>query len=348
MHLSQDIRYPGQLLARRHWTGHPQPRISLEVFAPKSDKAAESLDQTIDRLRWLNPAFISVTYGAGGSTRASSLATTRRLAETTGLPIAGHLTCVAAPKSEVNAVAEAYWDAGIRHIVALRGDPPGQPGGQFRPHPDGYSSSVELIRALSDIADFEISVAAYPEVHPDAASAQADLDFLKRKIDAGATRAITQFFFDPAVFLRFRDRAAAAGITIPILPGILTIANVARAFRFAASCGTSVPAWLHQHMEGLDDDPDTRHAVATVIAEEMCRELMVHGVDHLHFYTLNKADLMIGVCHLLGIRPAARVGGALPAPAHERSTDDPNVSIRNERTAAHGTRMFPWLSAHRP
>jgi methylenetetrahydrofolate reductase (NADPH) len=242
-----------------------------------------------------------VTYGAGGSTRERTHATVRRIRRETLLEPAAHLTCVAASRAEIDAVAAEYWHAGIRHIVALRGDPPGG-AERYEPHPEGYPYAADLVAGLRNVADFEISVAAYPETHPEARSAERDLDNLKCKIDSGATRAITQYFFDFDLFLRFRDRAAAAGITVPIVPGILPVTNFGQVKKFSAACGASIPDWMAGHFEGLDDDPDTRRLVAASIAAEQCRRLHANGVHEFHFYTLNRADLIVAICHLLGVR----------------------------------------------
>ncbi len=253
----------------------------------------------------LAPRFVSVTYGAGGSTRERTHATVARIASESAVPPAAHLTCVEASRAEIEEVARAYWDAGVRHIVALRGDVPG--GGAYRAHPDGFANAVELVAGLKRIAPFDISVAAYPEVHPDADCPQADLDNLKRKLDAGATRAITQFFFSPDAFLRFRDAAAAAGIDAPIVPGILPVSNVSQTRRMADMCGTAIPAWMIALFEGLDDLPAARQLVAATVAAEMCRRLYAGGVRDFHFYTLNRAELSYAICHMLGLRPVAPV-----------------------------------------
>ena len=284
------------------------PRISFEFFPPKSPEMEERLWAAVKRLEPLRPRFVSVTYGAGGSTRERTHATVRRIRHETPLEPAAHLTCVAATRDEIDAVARDYWDAGIRHIVALRGDPPGGIGTGYAPHPEGYAYAAELVEGLRRVADFEISVAAYPETHPEAASADHDLDNLKRKIDAGASRAITQYFFDAELYLRFRDRAAAAGIAVPIVPGILPVTNFAQVKKFSLACGASIPGWMAGHFDGLDDDPDTRRLVAASIAAEQCRRLHANGVHEFHFYTLNRADLIVAICHLLGVRapkPAA-------------------------------------------
>ncbi|HEV8014579.1 MAG TPA: methylenetetrahydrofolate reductase [NAD(P)H] [Stellaceae bacterium] len=281
------------------------PRVSFEFFPPKTATMEASLWQAIIRLASLTPRFVSVTYGAGGSTRERTHATVARIRRETWLEPAAHLTCVGASRAEIDAVARAYWDAGIRHIVALRGDPPAGSAG-YRPHPAGYPQAIDLVAGLKRVADFEISVAAYPEVHPEAASAAADLDHLKRKIDAGATRAITQFFFDVECFLRFRDRAAAAGIAVPIVPGILPIVDFAQARKFATACGASVPAWLEAEFADVGEDPRTRAAVAERVAVAQCRRLIAAGSDMLHFYTLNRADLVAAICASLGVGAPAR------------------------------------------
>ena len=269
----------------------------------------ESLWEAIRRLEPLNPRFVSVTYGAGGSTRDRTHTTVTRINRETALTAAAHLTCVDATRDEVDAVAHAYWDAGIRHIVALRGDP-AEEGGRYRPHPGGYEYAVDLVKGLRDVADFEISVAAYPETHPEARSAEADLDNLKRKLDAGATRAITQYFFDVEVYLSFVERAARAGIGVEIVPGILPVTNFQQVVRFSEMCGATVPSWMAALFEGLDDDPQTRKLVAATVAAEQCRLLQSEGVDRFHFYTLNRADLTFAICHILGVRPARQAASA--------------------------------------
>jgi methylenetetrahydrofolate reductase (NADPH) len=279
------------------------PRVSFEFFPPKTGEMEERLWQVITRLEPLAPRFVSVTYGAGGSTRERTHATVRRIRCETALEPAAHLTCVAATSSEIDAVAADYWAAGIRHIVALRGDPPAG-GERYRPYPGGYAYAADLVAGLRRVADFEISVAAYPETHPEADDAEQDLDNLRRKIDAGASRAITQYFFDVELYLRFRDRAAARGIAVPIVPGILPVTNFAQVKKFSAACGASIPPWMERHFAGLDDDPDTRRLVAASIAAEQCRRLHAEGVHEFHFYTLNRADLIVAICHLLGVRAA--------------------------------------------
>lgn len=276
-------------------------QVSFEFFPPKTEKMEQTLWESIQTLAPLGPRFVSVTYGAGGSTRERTHHTVARIARETGIQAAAHLTCVAASKAEIAEVANAYWEAGVRHIVALRGDPPEQ-GAKFEPHPEGYQSAAELVAGLKDLHDFEISVAAYPEVHPEADCAQSDLDNLKRKLDAGATRAITQFFFSPESYFRFVDDARAAGIDAEILPGIMPVTNFAGVKRMAAMCNTDVPAWMARLFEGLDDHPAARQLIAATIAAELCRKLYAGGVRSFHFYTLNRAELSYAICHLLGLR----------------------------------------------
>ncbi len=276
--------------------------VSFEFFPPKTEKMQQQLWECVRRLEPLAPAFVSVTYGAGGSTRERTHDTVVRIARETGLKPAAHLTCIGASTGETADIARRYWDEGIRHIVALRGDPPEGSSGPYRPTPGGHAYAVDLVAALKRIADFEISVAAYPETHPEAPSAAFDLDNLKRKVDAGATRAITQYFFDVDVYRRFRDRCARAGITVPIVPGILPVTNFAQVRKFSAACGAGVPAWMATLFEGLDDDPETRRLVAATVAAEQCRALAADGVGDFHFYTLNRADLAYAICHILGVR----------------------------------------------
>ena len=278
--------------------------VSFEFFPPKNPGAESTWWRAVDQLSPCSPSFVSVTYGAGGGTRDRSLAAVRRLVGETGLPVAAHLTCVGASRHETDRIAEGFWEIGVRHIVALRGDG-GAPGTPFSPHPHGYESAAELVAALKRVAPFEISVAAYPEVHPDAASAEADLDNLKRKFDAGADHALTQFFFDPDVFFRFRDRAEKAGIDRPIAPGILPVTNFAQTRKFASACGAQVPGWLEPIFGGLDDHPEPRQLVAATVAAEFCRRLYAGGVRDFHFYTLNRAELTQAICHLLGRRLGA-------------------------------------------
>jgi len=277
------------------------PRVSFEFFPPKTAEMESRLWEVIERLEPLAPRFVSVTYGAGGSTRERTHATVRRIRHETTLEPAAHLTCVAATRAEIDAVARDYWAAGIRHIVALRGDAIAG-GRSYQPHPGGYAYAADLVAGLKSVADFEVSVAAYPETHPEAQNAERDLDNLRRKVDAGANRAITQYFFDVDLYLRFRDRVAARGIAVPLVPGILPVTNYGQVKKFSASCGATIPAWMEGHFAGLDDDPETRRLVAASIAAEQCRRLHAEGVHEFHFYTLNRADLIVAICHLLGVR----------------------------------------------
>ena len=275
--------------------------VSFEFFPPNDDGMAQLLWESIQRLAPLKPRFVSVTYGADGSTRERTHHVVSRILSETALTPVPHLTCVGAPAGEILDIARGYWDLGVRHIVALRGDPPtGQKG--YTPHPDGFAYAVDLVRGLRKVGDFDISVAAYPEVHPEAPDAKFDLDNLRAKIDAGASRAITQFFFDTDLFLRFRDQCAAAGIDAPIVPGILPITRFPHMQKFAARCGTSVPDWLVHRFDGLEDDPETRRLIAASFAIEQVKRLQRHGVKEFHFYTLNRAELTVAICHALGVR----------------------------------------------
>ncbi len=265
----------------------------------------EKLWAAIGRLAPLAPDFISVTYGAGGSTRERTHETVTRVIKETGLPVAAHLTCVAATQGEVDEVLRAYWQAGVKHIVALRGDPPGGPGEPYTPHSGGYANAAELAAGAKRVAPFEISVGCYPEKHPDSPSASADIDMLKRKIDAGASRAITQFFYDNTVYWRFLDRVAAAGIDIPVVPGIMPVTNFHGLRKMADICGATVPGRLVKLFQNLDDDPATRQLIAATVAAEQCLDLAEHGVKHFHFYTLNRDELAYALCHMLGLRPKA-------------------------------------------
>jgi methylenetetrahydrofolate reductase (NADPH) len=275
--------------------------VSFEFFPPKTEKMEAALWDTVQMLAPLGPRFVSVTYGADGSTRERTHATVARIVREAGLPTAAHLTCVGASKAEIAEIARGYWAAGVRHIVALRGDAP-QGEQKFTPHPEGFANAAELVAGLKAIAPFEISVAAYPECHPDSASPEVDMANLKAKIDAGADRAITQFFFSPETFFRFRDRAVAAGIKAEIVPGILPVSSVAQTRKFAQQCGAKIPPWMDRVFEGLDDHPETRQLVAATLAAEMCRKLYAGGTRHFHFYTLNRAALSYTICHLLGKR----------------------------------------------
>jgi methylenetetrahydrofolate reductase (NADPH) len=279
-------------------------QVSFEFFPPKTEKMEETLWESVKTLEPLAPRFVSVTYGAGGSTRERTHATVARIVRETAIPAAAHLTCVNASRDEVDAIARAYWEVGVRHIVAIRGDPPEQ-GAKFAPHPGGYANAAELVAGLKRVAPFEISVAAFPECHPDSPNVAADLDNLKRKVDAGANRATTQFFFDPECFFRFQDQVAAAGIDIEILPGIMPVTNFTAINRMAAMNGTSVPHWVGRLFEGLDDLPAARQLIAATVAAELCGQLYAGGVRHFHFYTLNRAELSYAICHLLGVRGKA-------------------------------------------
>lgn len=280
-------------------------RVSFEFFPPKTEEMEATLWNSVTRLAPLSPAFVSVTYGAGGSTRERTHATVRRIRQETNLDPAAHLTCVAATKEEIDSVARDYWASGVRHIVALRGDMPGGAPGvavPYAPHPGGYAYAVDLIKGLKRVADFEISVSAYPEGHPEATSIDADIDILKEKIDAGATRAITQYFFDVEHYERFVERARARGVTAPIVPGILPVTNFGQLVKFSAACGASVPDWLFRLFDGLDQDPETRKLVAATVATAQVQKLRALGVSEFHFYTLNRAELVLAICRHLGIR----------------------------------------------
>jgi methylenetetrahydrofolate reductase (NADPH) len=283
--------------------GSGEIRVSFEFFPPKTEKLEQALWKAVHRLAPLSPEFVSVTYGAGGSTRERTHKTLATLLESTDLRPAGHLTCVAATRAEVDAVVRSYWQLGVRHIVALRGDPPTGVGTAYEPHPGGYSGAAELVAGIREIADFDISVSGYPEMHPESPSLEADLDNLKDKVDAGASRIITQFFFDNDHYLRFVERVRAHGIWCPIVPGIVPIHNFKQVAKFAGQCGATMPAWLARRFDGLEDDPATTHLVAAAIAAEQVMDLVDHGVQSFHLYTLNRADLSYAICHLLGLRP---------------------------------------------
>ncbi|MCG6857192.1 MAG: methylenetetrahydrofolate reductase [NAD(P)H] [Salaquimonas sp.] len=287
-------------LAVRH---DDAPRVSFEFFPPASETMDASLRQTVARLASRQPEFVSVTYGAGGSTRERTLSTLRRILAENRLDVAGHLTCIGASREEVDQVIAEYAAAGIRRIVALRGDPPEGAGTHYRPHPQGYANAAELCAAVSAHGGFEIAVAAYPEKHPESADFDADIDMLKRKVDHGATMAITQFFFDNDVFETYLERVRRAGIDIPIVPGLLPIHDFARVSAFARRCGASIPGWLERGFGELDDDPQTRSMVAAALAAEQVDDLVERGIGQFHFYTMNRADLTFAVCHLLGLRP---------------------------------------------
>ncbi|HXA39235.1 MAG TPA: methylenetetrahydrofolate reductase [NAD(P)H] [Phenylobacterium sp.] len=279
-----------------------KPRVSFEFSPPKTPEAEETLWEAIRRLEPLGPSFVSVTYGAGGSTRDRTHRTVLRMLKETTLRPAAHLTCVEASRGEVDEVIRDYWDAGIRHIVALRGDPPGQIGGAYLPRADGYANATELTAGIRAIGDFEVSVGLYPHVHPESPSIDHDIDVLKAKVDAGATRAITQFFFDLDGFLRFMDRVRKAGVTIPISPGIMPVTNFKGLKKMSGPIGIQLPAWLANLFDGLDKDPDTRRLLACSVATEMCARLAEEGFADFHFYTLNRADLTYAICRVLGVR----------------------------------------------
>jgi len=279
-----------------------RPSISFEFSPPKGPKSEESLWEAIRRLEPLNPAFVSVTYGAGGSTRDRTHRTVVRMLKETSLKPAAHLTCVEASRAEVDEVIQAYWDAGIRHIVALRGDPPGSLGGAYVPRADGYQNATELTAGIRAIAPFEVSVGVYPQVHPESPSVDHDIDVLKAKVDAGATRAITNFFFDIDGYLRFIERIRKAGVTIPIVPGIMPVSSVEGLSNMAQRIGVTIPGWLTNLFEGLDSDPETRKLIAASVAAEMCVRLAEEGYSDFHFYTLNRADLVYAICRVLGVR----------------------------------------------
>src|ERR1700728_3986279 len=286
-------------------------RVSFEFFPPKTAEMEQSLWEAVTRLAPLEPNFVSVTYGAGGSTRERTHATVKRILAETMLTPAAHLTCVAATCAEIDAVIGAYAQAGVRHIVALRGDPVGGAGEKYAPHPGGYRNAADLVAGIKRLTDLEVSVSAYPEKHPDSPSVAADIDMLKAKVDAGATRAITQFFFDNTLYFRYLDRVRSAGIDIPVVPGILPVQNFKQARNFAARTGASIPDWLAGRFHGLDDDPATRKLIAAAVAAEQVLDLVDHGVTDFHFYTMNRADLVYAICHLLGVRPS-HVQAALP------------------------------------
>ncbi len=288
----------------------PDISVSFEFFPPKTEKMEEVLWQSIDRLAPLQPEFVSVTYGAGGSTRERTHNVVAKIARETPLRPAAHLTCVGAECGEVDEVVRQYHEAGIRHIVALRGDPADGVGSCYTPHPGGYQTTADLVAGIKRIADFEVSVSAYPEKHPELPDWDKDLDVLAAKVDAGANRAITQFFFENEHFYRYRDRMAARGLDVEIVPGILPIANFGQVAKFAGMCGASVPDWLAERFHGLDDDPETRQLVAAGVVAEQIFDLAANGVKEFHFYTLNKAELSYAACHMLGLRPQVVTGAA--------------------------------------
>jgi len=297
------MRIPPKLLQLKELQAVKPPRVSFEFFPPKSIEAEEKLWQAVKKLEALQPDFVSVTYGAGGSTRERTHATVKRILDETTLKPAAHLTCVNASRDEIDAVAKTYWDIGVKHIVALRGDAPDmKDGGAYVPHPDGYAYAADLVRGLREVADFEISVAAYPEMHPQAQSMEADLRHLKEKIDAGATRAISQYFFDADDYFRFIEQTKKLGITVPIIAGILPIANFAQAQKFSAMCGATIPKWIIDLFESLPDDPAVVEMASVAVTTEICNKLIAGGVDDIHFYTLNRAELTQAVCALIGVK----------------------------------------------
>ncbi|HVZ98917.1 MAG TPA: methylenetetrahydrofolate reductase [NAD(P)H] [Caulobacterales bacterium] len=282
-----------------------RPRVSFEFFPPKTEALEAQLWEAIPKLAPLDPTFVSVTYGAGGTTRDRTHRTVARIVQETALKPAAHLTCVAASRAEVDDVLRGYWEAGVRHIVALRGDPPGGVTAKFEPHPEGYRNAAELVSGAKRIGEFEVSVAVHPEKHPASASWDEEIENFKRKLDAGAARGISQFFFDPHVFLRFRDRVADAGVSATVVPGIMPVTNFKGVAKMAEGCGASVPPWLARLFEGLDDDPDTRKLVAAAATAELCATLAAEGVEDFHFYTLNRAELTLAICRVLGVRAEA-------------------------------------------
>jgi methylenetetrahydrofolate reductase (NADPH) len=290
-------------LQPRTGTQLARPSVSFEFFPPKDESMERTLWDSVQRLSSLHPHFISVTYGADGSTRTRTHNIVTQIQKVTPLTAAPHLTCIGAPREEILDVARNYWAHGIRHIVALRGDPPQGTAG-YVPHPQGFAYAVDLVRGLKSVADFEISVATYPEPHPESPNPDFELQNLRAKVDAGATRAMTQFFFDTDVFLRFRDRCVAAGINVDIVPGIMPVTRFPALQRMAQRCGASVPEWMVQRFEGLEDDAETRRLVAAAVAIEQVQQLQKHGVEQFHFYTLNRSELTLAICHCLGVRPA--------------------------------------------
>jgi len=300
--MTQSLSLPGPIAAAQIATRGGEPvRVSFEFFPPKSEEMEQTLWASIKRLAPLQPGFVSVTYGAGGSTRERTHRTVKRIIDETALRPAAHLTCVNASRAEVDDVIQGYWDAGVRHIVALRGDPPAG-FGDYTPRSDGYTNATELTAAIRRIGDFEVSVGVYPEKHPQSPSLDFDLDVLRQKVDAGATRGISQFFFSPETFLRYRDAVADAGIRIDLTPGIMPVTNFRGLQRMAAACATAIPAWLEALFEGLDDDAETRKLLAAAAAVELCLGLRREGIEDFHFYTLNRADLVYAICRILGVK----------------------------------------------
>ena len=299
--MTQSLSFPGPIAAAQ---GTAPIRVSFEFFPPKNEEMEQTLWTSIKRLAPLAPDFVSVTYGAGGSTRERTHRTVKRILDETALKPAAHLTCVDASRDEVDAVIRGYWDAGVRHIVALRGDPPSG-FGDYAPRNDCYANATELTQAIRRIGDFEVSVGVYPEKHPQSPSFAFDLDVLRQKVDAGATRGISQFFFAPETFLRYRDAVAGAGIKIDLTPGIMPVTNFKGLRRMAAACEASIPSWLEALFDGLDDDVDTRRLLAAAAAAELCLGLRREGIEDFHFYTLNRADLVYAICRILGVKESA-------------------------------------------
>ena len=294
-------------LRASRWRRTNRIGVSFEFFPPNTEDMDATLWASIKRLAPLAPNFVSVTYGAGGSTRERTHATVKRILNETALTPAAHLTCVAATREEIDRIVADYYAAGVRHIVALRGDPPDGAGSRYAPHPGGYENAAALVAGIKRaFPDIDVSVSAYPEKHPDSPTAEADIDMLKRKVDAGASRAMTQFFFESDFYFRYLDRVRAAGIDIPVVPGILPVQNFGAARNFAARCGATIPAWLAERFHGLERDQATRQLVAAAVAAEQVMELVDRGVTDFHFYTMNRADLVYAICHLLGLRPTAR------------------------------------------
>lgn len=288
-------------------------RVSFEFFPPKTDEMASRLWDTVTRLEPLKPRFVSVTYGAGGSTRERTARTVQRILSETGIPAAAHLTCVGATRAEIDAVIREYQAIGIRRFVALRGDPASGVGGAYHPHPGGYENGADLVGGLKAIGDFDITVAAYPEKHPQSPDFATDIEMLKRKVDNGASRAVTQFFFDNDVYERYVERVRRAGIYIPIVPGIQPVHSFRQIANFSARAGAHVPAWLAERFEGLDNDPQTHALVASAVAAEQVLDLIERGVGDFHFYTMNRADLVVAICHMIGIRSQSALEGSAAA-----------------------------------
>jgi methylenetetrahydrofolate reductase (NADPH) len=311
--------------------GDRRIRVSFEFFPPRTAEMEQTLWESIERLAPLSPSFVSVTYGAGGSTRERTHSTVKRILAETALVPAAHLTCVAATREQVDDVVRNYHAAGVHHIVALRGDPPGGVGERYAPHPGGYANAAALVGGIKRIADIAVSVAAYPEKHPDSPSVDADIDMLKAKVDAGASRAMTQFFFENDLYFRYLDRVRARGISVPIVPGILPVQNFKQAKAFAARCGASVPAWLAERFDGLDEDIATRKLIAAAVAAEQVLDLVDRGVTEFHFYTMNRADLVYAICHLLGLRPEQ---GRRPITGEEIRRSEFNLTAQREKSVS--------------